>query len=42
VQVRLAFALRGGVPAAAWAKVRQHIPWLLAEQARIRNAGSFN
>src|SRR5215470_11138733 len=26
----------------AWREVRQHIPWLLAEQARLRNAGWFN
>jgi hypothetical protein len=26
----------------AWREVRQYIPWLLAEQARIRKAGWFN
>jgi len=26
----------------AWQEVRQHIPWLLAEQTRIRKAGWFN
>ena len=26
----------------AWAEVREHIPWLLAEQSRIRRAGWFN
>ena len=26
----------------AWLEVRQHIPWLLAEQNRIRKAGWFN
>lgn len=26
----------------AWREVRQHIPWLLAEQDRIRKAGWFN
>jgi len=26
----------------AWTEVRQHIPWLLAEQSRIRRAGWFN
>src|SRR5262249_60160636 len=26
----------------AWREVRQHIPWLLAEQARLRRAGWFN
>ncbi len=26
----------------AWREVRQHIPWLLAEQDRIRNAGWLN
>ena len=24
--------------ASAWAEVRQHIPWLLAEESRIRRA----
>ena len=26
----------------AWREVRQHIPWLLAEQDRFRTAGWFN
>jgi hypothetical protein len=26
----------------AWAEVRLHIPWLLAEQKRIRRAGWCN
>lgn len=26
----------------AWREVRQHIPWLLAEEYRIRKAGWFN
>jgi hypothetical protein len=26
----------------AWREVRQHVPWLLAEQRRIRKAGWFN
>jgi hypothetical protein len=26
----------------AWREVRQHIPWLLAEQNRIRKAGWFS
>ena len=26
----------------AWREVRQHIPWLLAKQDRIRKAGWFN
>jgi len=26
----------------AWHEVRQHIPWLVAEQARLRKAGWFN
>jgi hypothetical protein len=26
----------------AWREVRQHIPWLLAERARLRKAGWFN
>jgi hypothetical protein len=26
----------------AWREVRQHIPWLLAEQARLRKTGWFN
>jgi hypothetical protein len=26
----------------AWREVRQHIPWLLAEQSRLRKAGWFN
>jgi hypothetical protein len=26
----------------AWREVRQHIPWLLAEQSRRRKAGWFN
>jgi len=26
----------------AWREIRQHIPWLLAEQSRVRKAGWFN
>jgi hypothetical protein len=26
----------------AWREVRQHVPWLLAEQARLREAEWFN
>ena len=26
----------------AWREVRQHIPWLLAQQSRVRRAGWFN
>lgn len=26
----------------AWREVRQHLPWLLAEQSRIRKARWFN
>jgi len=28
--------------ATAWAEVREHIPWLLAEPGRIRREGWFN
>jgi len=26
----------------AWREVRQHVPWLLAEEFRLRKAGWFN
>jgi len=26
----------------AWQEVRQHVPWLLAEEFRLRKAGWFN
>jgi hypothetical protein len=42
VSVALRYALTYPWDAAAWAEVRQHIPWLLAEQDRIRKAGWFN
>lgn len=42
VPVRLGSALTAPWRAEAWVEVRQHIRWLLAEQARIRRAGWFN
>ncbi len=42
VSLALRMALTYPWDAAAWAEVRQHIPWLLAEQSRIRRAGWFN
>ena len=42
VSVALRLALTYPWDVAEWAKVRQHIPWLLAEQSRIRRAGWFN
>ena len=42
VSVALRLALTYPWDAASWAEVRQHIPWLLAEQSRIRRAGWFN
>jgi acetyl esterase/lipase len=42
VSVALRLALTYPWDPAAWVEVRQHIPWLLAEQTRIRKAGWFN
>jgi hypothetical protein len=42
VSVALRFALSYPWDPAEWAEVREHIPWLLAEQSRIRRAGWFN
>jgi hypothetical protein len=42
VSLALRFALTSPWDASAWAEVRQHIPWLLDEQSRVRRAGSFN
>jgi hypothetical protein len=42
VSLALRMALTYSWDASAWAEVRQHIPWLLAEQSRIRRAGWFN
>jgi len=42
VSLALRMALTYPWEASAWAEVRQHIPWLLAEQSRIRRAGWFN
>jgi len=42
VSVALRLMLTYPWNAAGWAEVRQHIPWLLAEQSRIRRAGWFN
>jgi hypothetical protein len=42
VSVALRLALTYPWDAASWAEVRLHIPWLLAEQRRIRRAGWFN
>jgi hypothetical protein len=35
IEVALRYALTYPWDANAWAEVRQHIPWLLAEQSRI-------
>ena len=42
VSLALRMALTYLWDANAWAEVREHIPWLLAEQRRIRRAGWFN
>src|SRR5438445_11319383 len=42
VSLALRMALTYPWDANAWAEVRQHIPWLLAEQSRIRRAGWLN
>jgi hypothetical protein len=42
VSLALRMALTYPWDATSWAEVRQHIPWLLAEQSRIRRAGWFN
>ena len=42
VSLALRMALTYPWDAKAWAEVRQHIPWQLAEQSRIRRAGWFN
>jgi hypothetical protein len=42
VSLALRMALTYPWDANAWAEVRQHILWLLAEQSRIRQAGWFN
>jgi len=42
VSLALRMALSYPWDANAWAEVRQHIPWLLAEQSRIRRVGWFN
>ena len=42
VSLALRMALTYPWDASPWAEVRQHIPWLLAEQSRIRRAGWFN
>jgi hypothetical protein len=42
VSLALRLALTYPWDANAWAEVRQHILWLLAEQSRIRQAGWFN
>jgi hypothetical protein len=42
VSVALQYVLSVPWTPDAWREVRQHIPWLLAEQDRIRKAGWFN
>ena len=42
VSLALRMALTYSWDASAWAEVRQHIQWLLAEHSRIRRAGWFN
>jgi len=42
VSVALRYALTFPWTPDAWAEVRQHIPWLIAEKDRIRAAGWFN
>ena len=40
--LKVSLALRMALTYPWDAEVRQHIPWLLAEQSRIRRAGWFN
>ncbi len=42
VSVALRYVLTFPWTPDAWREVRQHIPWLLAEQDRRRKAGWFN
>jgi len=42
VSVALRYILTFPWTDGAWREVRQHIPWLLAEQVRIRKEGWFN
>jgi len=42
ISLALRLALTYPWDATAWAEVREHIPWLLAEQSRILQAGWFN
>jgi hypothetical protein len=42
VSLALRMALTYPWNANAWAEVRQHIRWLMAERARIQRAGWFN
>jgi len=42
ISLALRMALAYPWDVSTWAEVRQHIPWLLAEQSRIRRAGWFN
>ncbi len=42
ISLALRMALAYPWDVSTWAEVRQHIPWLLAEQSRIRQAGWFN
>jgi hypothetical protein len=42
VSLALRFALTYPWDACAWAEGRQHIPWLVGEQSRIRQAGRCN
>jgi hypothetical protein len=42
VSVALRYVLSFPWTSDAWRGVRQHIPWLLAEQDRIRKVGWFN
>ncbi len=42
VSVALRYVLSFSWTPDAWPEVRQHIPWLLDEQDRIRKAGWFN
>jgi hypothetical protein len=42
VSVALRYVLSFPWTPEAWREVRQHIPWLLAEEFRLRKAGWFN
>jgi len=42
VSVALRYVLTYPRSAEAWQEVRQHIPWLLAEEARLRRQGWLN